>query len=338
MGINELNRTESHGRLPSPERSLSHYQFVITAGLGGIGEAMANEVLQLGGVVHATTHSQSRLDTESPDPNLHKYFLNVAELATGADIGDLTKLKDQLRADGRPVVLIHSAAGGMETFSRKLLLKFLRLTKETGQAQKDKLRELKAAIPEWLDGAIKNAALVNAKGPATLTRELVAVMPPGSWIINYASMWSHVVAEKELTRWGKVAVPISSIYQGVAKTKADFEIYLNRRAEKLAKRGIHIGNVVGHLIEGTDTADFFRTVYDQLPAELFLGGQKNPLSDNLAKPADMVAATTTMILHPDFVPQNPWGVYELFVMEHGRIGRAITPEQRNALRTQTLPF
>jgi len=325
-------------RLRFKERlPLSKYQVVITGGLSGIGKTTADLLFEFGADVIALSHDPEKIkytSTQVFPQSFQPYELDLEKLANGEgesfdqQVTNLAQIKSAIRKNGKPVILIHSAAGGLEkmTSSSELLRALLVYQKAKVSDREAKAAEVSAICQRFYQTSIDVANKVNYLGPEKLTESLLDVMPEESWVIDLSSLWT--------TYLGKEGIEVPLFYKIIAETKKRFEDYLHKNAGTWKAKEVKTAIISGHLIPDTLTGNALTKFMDKLPQDVRPKIDK----DTLPTMQDMAAAVLWLLSRDTRIQPGEDGVHELFVFEKGKVRRNLSKEQFGQFAAIKLPF
>lgn len=221
---------------------LSGRTVLVTGGTSGTGLACAVACHRLGAEVVLGSRSQERYAeiAEHLGPVRVRPF--IADLAEPASVTDA--LAGLLAEGPAPTDLVHSAAGGLEPILRPLLRAVAGLRRMPPGAERDEAigrrrQELRQLVEVTSDAAMR----VNAEGPRLLIEGLLPAFTNGARIIVFASLWSE----------GAASGLCPAFYGAVARSKTDFERWLDTEARAWVGRDIVATVLVGHIISDTST-------------------------------------------------------------------------------------
>jgi NAD(P)-dependent dehydrogenase (short-subunit alcohol dehydrogenase family) len=236
-----LNMTEGEPRniIENWEKPLAGRNVLITGGTSGTGLETAIELHKLGAQIIIGTRNEDNFNKSATILGNEKVQPFIADLSDEAQIKNaIAKLKSQ---NLRPTDIVHSAAGGMESFLQKSGFKLRRLQRITDESEKqEKISELRTELIEKVKLSLPEAKRINYEGPKIFFEQMADILAPNSKIIYYSSLWSSVFGQKE--------ADIPEFYKGIASTKNLFERWMDENADKLVKRGIYPAIISGHLI------------------------------------------------------------------------------------------
>jgi 3-oxoacyl-[acyl-carrier protein] reductase len=212
---------------------------LITGGASGTGAATARELHRLGAEIVIGTRRPERYAEMARDLGecrVHPFVVDITD-EEGA-----RREMDLLIARGvRVTDLVHCAAGGLERIMRRFLRSLMALPRMPVPDRPAAVELLRRDLTSWLSPEIDFAFRVNFDAPRALTEHILSMLPRGSSIVFYSSLWS--------TFYGRARTP--AFYPTVAASKRAFESWLTANALWWAERGISVAIVSGHVVRDT---------------------------------------------------------------------------------------
>ena len=306
----------------------------IVGGASGTGRLLTTEAHRLGARVIASSTSPEKLDTLTTElgEGLHTF---VADLTKPEQFYEgLTQL---IKHDGIvPTAIVHSAAGGMEGFSQKLVndLRRLRTIRRTKNPQEfeealEKIRketETQVLNPENIAAAIQ----VNFYGHAITLSLLKELLPTNAKAkdIYWSSTWSdlgkiHSAFKDQNDTSQEIGIDVPIFYSGVAGSKGRFLRWQKQHASDLVNSGIYPAVVSGHIINGSDAGRMIDTFIFStlLPKE-----QHEEMKKYYITQQDMVNATIDLIQSdPTTWPEYP---HRVFVVGGRPVSKDLLPNDQ----------
>lgn len=310
-------------------KPFSNYNVVMTGGMTGIGAVTAERLSKLGANVHVGTHRPEGLKqfTGDYDP----FLLDLEHLAKDAvlqadnqELMNIARLNQKIRQDPRPVVLIHSAAAGMENLftdrQNGILKGILQLRRVGASELESQLNQVRQKIIDWkTPDVFEHAKKINSTGPIILTEKMNSVFPQGSWVVYLSSLWSTFDNDP------RMEIPL--FYKVVSETKQLYESWLREQAQPLREQGINVAIISGHLVQGTPTGNMLLDILSGLPESLRpkIDRSQLPFQEDMAAAVDLLLSDH-LDIHPD---QD--GVYNLYVYKHGEVATGLSEKQYREL-------
>jgi len=212
---------------------------------------------------------------------------------------------------------MHSAAGGMENFSRDLMRDIRRIggvknpeqREEALQRERDKLRNTVLS-----DENIAKAMSINFHGHAIALNLLKNLLPSGTQVkdIYWSSIWSDLgkmdSAFKDTNDIREeTGIDVPTFYLGVAGSKGRFVRWQKEHASELVNSGIYPAVVSGHIISDSDVGKMIdRLIFSTLLSK----EQHEEMKKYYITQQDMVDATVDLIKSdPTTWPEYPNRVF-----------------------------
>jgi len=253
---------------------------LISGGSSGTGLALAKKAHRLGATVVAGGRSQDRLAALAAELGGDRFHPFIADLTDESAVG---KQLDSLLAQGvRPTDLVHSAAGGFEPVTRRLVRRCVALRRVPQDQLAAALDSARHEVEEWVAETIEGAMSINRDASRAFIDQVAARLPAGGSVSVYSGLWS--------TFYGRTPTP--GFYRGIAESKLALEEWLEQRASSLAERGITTAIISGHIITDTSMGELI----DRFLVPLMSEAQQARFRSYYITTADMVRATITVLV------------------------------------------
>lgn len=292
---------------------LNPEKIFVIGGASGTGAALTKAVHKLGAEVIVSSTKQEKLDSlvESLGrKGVHTFaadLTNPEQFAQGLD--------RLIRREGIiPTAVVHSAAGGMENFSREMAVSLARLGRIKDPKQlEEKLQEERQKLKELVLRDRDSAMEVNFYGQVNIVEQLKELIPSDSQIkdIYWSSIWSDLGKMDSAFRnpndsTEETGTDVPTFYLGVAGSKGRFVRWQKENADKLVAHGIYPAVVSGHIINDSDVGRMIdRYILSLLPVD-----QRAKMKKYYITQQDMVDATIDMIRSdPTTWPEYPNRVF-----------------------------
>jgi len=311
---------------------LHNEKVFVIGGASGTGARLSKAVHGLGAEVIVTSTKQDKLDALAQSLGQERIRTFTADLTTPEQFYD--GLHRLITREGiLPTAIMHSAAGGMENFSRDLMRDIRRIggvknpeqREEALQRERDKLRNTVLS-----DQNIAKAMSINFHGHAIALNLLKNLLPSGTQVkdIYWSSIWSDLgkmdpVFKDPKDTTEETGVDVPTFYLGVAGSKGRFVRWQKDHADELVQSGIYPSVVSGHIIIDSDVGKMIdRFIFSALlPKE-----QHEEMKKYYITQQDMVGATIDIIRSdPTKWPEYP---NRVFVVGGRGVGRDLSPNDQ----------
>ncbi len=256
---------ESRETLPLANRVV-----LITGGATGIGAQVAKDISGLGAETILLTRSSEHF------ANVQKELGETGVFPLIADITNPLEVQEGLRPlenEGIvPTDIVISHAGGMEKFSSNLARGIIRLKRFSGEELTRELTLLRTKINSWVERDMDFATNVNFNGSAAFVEYLANNLTgTPKRLVFVSSFWSSL--------YGSIKVP--SFYEGVAKTKKSFEVWLADNFDHLTENNLFPTILSANLVPDTPVGNNLKDLTGMIP------GVHLPNLDDFPKMADV---------------------------------------------------
>lgn len=271
----------------SKEQVYAEKTFLITAGATGTGLHIAKDLHGLG--AHVV------LGTRTPQ-NYEKAHEALGDEKVSPFVADLTIDEQVDRAvDGLGTIhgVVHCAAGGMEGFSRGLMVELMKRRKLPPVTPDDD--PFKEQVRQWVEESRPYTTAVNFEGPAKLLEKVTPHMEPDSYFVFTSSTPSSL--------YGQInQVPY---YEAVAQSKHAFEEHLKQEAPRLVDQGIFPAIVSGNAIADSNVGKLINmlSVRRLPPEERALVESSNITMEDMNQAVKRILETNPRSLPKDAHPQ-----------------------------------
>lgn len=247
-------------------------------GLSGTGRIITLELLKLGISVVAGTRTDMKVEdfrAKLDDGSQSRLTPLVGDVTdTSAILAALDK--EGVSLSNSPV--IYSAAGGMESYSSRLLRGILGIARMSPSNERDKrLLDFQGKMALEAQKSIKDAMEINCNAPKRLIEHMIQNGDPTQKkpFVFLTSLGSSFFG---------TSYPVPDFYDGVAESKQAFEIYLTENAERLIKAGIYPVIVSGNLLQDSGVAMMMKAL-NKLAINDMVNLDDYPKMEDLARAA-----------------------------------------------------
>lgn len=292
---------------------LNREKIFVIGGASGTGAKLTKAVHGLGAEVIVSSTKQDKLHTLTGTLGQKRIHAFVADLTKPEQFYEaLTQL---IKHDGVvPTAIVHSAAGGMENFSREMVIGLARLGRIKDPKQlEERLREERQKLKEWALRDQDSAMAVNFYGQVNIIEQLKGLIPSNSQVkeIYWSSIWSDLgkmdpAFKDPADATEETDIDVPAFYLGVAGSKGRFVRWQKENARKLVTHGIYPAVVSGHIINDSDVGRMIdKYILSLLPVDQHAEMKKYYITQQ-----DMVNATIDIIKSdPTTWPEYPQRVF-----------------------------
>jgi len=313
---------------------LHNEKIVVIGGASGTGAQLSKAIHGLGAEVIVSSTKQDKLDGLSQTLGQERIHTFVADLTKPEQFSE--ELERLIISEGIvPTSVVHSAAGGMESFSRAMIKDIARLRNIADPQEYEK--ELQALRKKIAEAVLKpeNAAAamaVNFEGHVYTVNKLKELLPSGAQVkdIYWSSIWSDLGKMHPAFKGPnapsddtseEIGVDVPTFYLGVAGSKGRFVRWQREHAGELVQNGIYPAIVSGHIIQNSDVGRMIdRFIFSTLlPKE-----QHEEMKKYYITQQDMVDATLAVIQSdPETWTEYP---HKVFVVGGRPVSRELSPD------------
>lgn len=219
-----------------------------------------------------------------------------------ANLGDMDQVNSTLDILSRSGItdFVHSAAGGMGGFLRRIPLQIEVASRYQGEERDRRLAPVHEIIQAGVEESMPGSLDVNFNGPKALFEGVLEMLPEGGMGIDYNSIWG--------ARPDGMVVP--NFYHVIEGPKFKLHSWIREVAPSYAEKKKYLAVIPGHLIVDTGVGGNLGVFFKLLSPE-----ERVQAEEGFILKQDMAKATR-MVLESD---PTKWGSYpeELYVFGPG---------------------
>lgn len=311
------------------QQPLNREKIFVIGGASGTGNKLVQAAYGLGAEIIVSSTKQENLDSRVKPLGQERIHTFVADLTKPEQFSQ--GLERLIRREGIvPTAVVHSAAGGMETFSKEMIKDVLGLKNIANpQEYENELQEVRNKIRETVlkPENVAAAMAVNFEGHVHVVNKLKELLPSGAQVkdIYWSSIWSDLgkmdSAFKDTNYTNEeIGVDVPTFYLGVAGSKGRFVRWQKEHASQLIESGIYPANVSGHIISDSGVG---KMIYRFILPPLLTEEQRQEMKKYYITQQNMVDATLAIIQSdPKTWPEYP---NRVFVVGGREISNRLSP-------------